>query len=114
MGLVIDPVPANTKKVAPTVREPEDPFQREVKRFIAAQSALDLAEFSLLGSISLPAATSVRITHGLGRTPKGIFLSPIRGSTTPGVITEISRDTNAITLQANGYGATISVDVSVF
>lgn len=104
---------ANTKKTGPTVREPADPFQREVKRFIASQTTSDLAEFSFLGTVSLPAATSVRVTHGLGRTPKYIWVSPIRGSTTPGVITEISRDKDAITLQANGYGATISVDVSV-
>lgn len=104
---------ANTKKTAPTVRDPEDPFAREIKRFISRLSTSKLSEFTLLLSNSLPAATSIRIPHGLGRTPQFIFLSPVRGSTTPGIITEISRDSNAITLQANGYGATVSVDLAV-
>lgn len=70
-----------------------------------------------LRGVSLPAGATTLIAHRLGRPPVMITLSPIQGSSTPGVIEEVlstSVDrTKFIQLRASGYGATITVDVEL-
>lgn len=72
----------------------------------------------LILSAVLPDGTDVLVQHGLGRKPLCVLVSPPRDAATPGAITE-TRSANyqrdkVVVLQANGFGATITVDLVVF
>lgn len=84
---------------------------------ISELQGLPFAQAKLIQNVSLPNATNVPIAHGLGRKPSLILVSPPRDNTTAGSISEtrasnLERDSLVI-LQANGFGATITVDVVV-
>jgi hypothetical protein len=66
-----------------------------------------------LGEITLPDGVEVNIPHPLGRAPVQVLFGPIRGASAPGRIAEVRLGTNAITLQADDWGATIKLRVSV-
>lgn len=66
--------------------------------------------------LDLPEATNITIRHNFGRRAR-VFVSPVRGSSSSGRITEIVQNlatidtNNATTLYATGFGATVTVDV---
>lgn len=60
-------------------------------------------------TVTLPDATNVVVRHGLGRPfLHYTFTAPVGASTT-GRIDEIARTADSITLNATGFGGTISV-----
>lgn len=70
-----------------------------------------------VANVSLANGASTFVPHGLGRTPTIIKPSIPRGATSAGYIVEI-RDssydrTKLLKLQANGFGATITIDLEV-
>lgn len=65
--------------------------------------------------VNLPNATAVRVRHGLGRPFTNYFLSAPQGATATGRIVESSGDDmTEVVLTANGFGATITVRITVF
>ncbi len=72
---------------------------------------------TILPSVALPDATRVTVAHKLGRVPRFVTTSIPRGAVTGGVINEV-RDsatdrTKFLILQADDFGATITVDIEV-
>ncbi len=54
------------------------------------------------------------VSHGLGRAPRGVFPSAVRGAVTTGRIEEIrggTRRDQTITLKASGWGGPIELEV---
>src|SRR5882762_9099909 len=73
---------------------------------------------SVIATVQLADATITTIAHGLGRAPRWIGVSVQRGGTTTGRITDLSRNgdydrSKLIALRADGYTATITVDLAV-
>ncbi len=64
--------------------------------------------------IAIPNNGTVTKAHKLGRTPIQVLTSPPRGGSTPGLLGEVSRTDQVIVLSAAGFGAAITVDVTVF
>lgn len=64
--------------------------------------------------VSLPNNTQVKINHGLGREIRHYSMTAPIGASTVGMIQEISRTTTQLTLEATGYGATVTVDLRVW
>jgi hypothetical protein len=66
--------------------------------------------------VTLPDATTVRVRHKLGRAFTNFVLSPPKGPSTSGRIEELTSGdpTSEIWLEANGYGATITVRLTVW
>lgn len=66
--------------------------------------------------VELPDATTVRVQHKLGRAFTNFVLSPPKGPVTSGRIEELTSGdpTAEIWLQANGYGATVTVRLTVW
>ncbi len=75
-----------------------------------------LAGARIIRDVSLANAVVTPIAHKLGR-PVMVFVSAIRGASTSGRIEEVRDGTydrsQYITLEATGYGATITVDLLV-
>lgn len=90
-------------------REHHDAISEIQKK--ASVNSLTIADVQLVNAVTTP------ISHALGKAPTHVTPSAPRGATAAGYITEI-RDgtvdrTKQIQLQANGFGATITVDVKV-
>lgn len=66
--------------------------------------------------VTLPNATTVRVRHKLERAFTNYFLSAPKGAVTSGHIEELTPGdpTVEIWLQANGYGATVTVRMTVY
>lgn len=65
-------------------------------------------------TVSLADGKATPVAHGLGRAPIMVTPSIVRGAASAGYIVE-TRDgdrTKAVTLTANGYGATVTLEVS--
>ena len=66
-------------------------------------------------TVTLPNAVAVHVRHGLGRQFTNYFLSAPKGATTSGRIVESDGDENVeVVLTATGYGATVTVRMTVF
>jgi hypothetical protein len=65
--------------------------------------------------VTLPDATTVRVRHKLGRAFTNYSLSAPKGAVTSGRIEELTPDDPSaeIWLEANGYGATVTVRMTV-
>lgn len=80
----------------------------------------DVARDPVLGrrviTVTLPDATTVKTKHKLGRKYEAYHLSAPRGAASAGRIDDIepTDGTNDIWLQANGYGATVTVTMTVY
>lgn len=99
----------------------DDPDAERVRRNlddrISELQALPFTRATVIQNVSLPDATDIPVAHSLGRKPLAVLVSPPRDNTAAGRISE-TRATNysrdkVIVLQANGYGATILVDLVV-
>jgi len=69
----------------------------------------------VIRAVSLPNATTVTVPHGLGYAYSHVSVSPPTGGSSTGRI-QIITPTDAskhVKLQANGWGATIAVDLRV-
>jgi hypothetical protein len=98
-----------------------DPLTEEVRRthaqaIDALQRDLNERAAVVIENVSLPNATDVTIAHKLGRAPRFIAVSVVRGAAAAGYINEIRGSTDRsklIVLRATGFGATITADVRV-
>ncbi len=74
-----------------------------------------LAGAKVVSGVRLENGKATTVAHGLGRAPKWVGISALRGAASAGFINETrSGDTSkSVTLTASGYGATITVDVMV-
>ncbi len=61
------------KKAVPRVYDPSDAFQREARNAIKDIANISLVSGVLLSDVSI-ATTATRVSHGLGRVPKGWFV----------------------------------------
>lgn len=82
------------------------------------QAILELQSFVFAGSrivrsVELANGVATRVTHGLGRKPVIVCASVPRGAVAAGYLNEGTRDDLALVITANGYGATITVDLVV-
>lgn len=66
--------------------------------------------------VTLPNATTVKTQHKLGRKYESYTLTAPRGASTTGRIVDIepTDGSDDIWLQANGYGATVTVQMTVW
>lgn len=71
----------------------------------------------VIRDVSLANGIPTQVAHGLGRPPLFVRESCPRGASTSGRVTEIRTGTGdrkaVVVLQADGWGATITVDVVV-
>jgi hypothetical protein len=72
----------------------------------------------LIAGIDLADGVATPIAHGLGRAPVFVRESCVRGAATTGRVDDVSRTagydrSKFIVLTANGWGATVTVDVLV-
>lgn len=107
---------------APIAAKLEDPDAERVRRahhdaireLQTAASAIPstIADVSLVDGIDTPVA------HAVGRRPSFVSSSVQRGGTSTGRITEVRSGSydrsKVVVLRADGWGATITVDVMVF
>lgn len=66
--------------------------------------------------VNLADGETTHISHGLGRNPTMVVISPPRGASTSGRIEEVRSGIDRkkyVALKATGWGATITVDVEV-
>lgn len=88
--------------------------RRSHEERIRELQALPAAGLVVLQDIELADGVATRIVHKLGKAPRWIGPSVVRGATTTGRIVE-SRDSgnrqHAVTLTATGWGATITIDL---
>jgi hypothetical protein len=103
-------------KKLPDIRLDGD-AERMRRSIVDAISDLQIAPFAqaeVIQDVELADATTTHVSHGLGRKPRMVIVSPPRNATSTGRIVE-SRDsvdrTRSIKLTATGHGATITVDV---
>lgn len=77
----------------------------------------DLSDRELVEGVALADGVETRVPHRLGKKPRLVLVSAVRGAAAPGYINELrdgSADrTKAIVLVATDYGATVTVDVEV-
>lgn len=99
----------------------EDPNAERARRR-QAEAILELqskpgASERIIADVSLADTIETPIAHGLGRAPSFVHVSAPRGAVTTGHVEEVRSNsvdrTKTITLKASGWGATITVDVSV-
>lgn len=66
-------------------------------------------------SVKLENGKATTVSHGLGRVPKAVLVSVVRGATTSAGYIKETREavdpSKAVMLTASGYGATVQVDV---
>lgn len=84
---------------------------------IAALERLPAADLVIVANVTLADGVRTPVTHNLGRVPRSVKLGVPRGATAAGYVNEI-RDgsvdrTKQVLLQADDYGATITLDVEV-
>lgn len=91
---------------AERVRLEHEQKLREIQRAPAIGLAV-VGDFELEDGVSLP------IPHKLGRRPLTYMTTPPKNAVSAGYIVEVARDERYVTLQANGYGATITVTLTV-
>lgn len=97
-----------------------DPIAEEVRRnherCIRELQQAPAAAAVLVEGVSLQSGVATSIPHTLGRAPRMITVSPVRGAAASGRIEETRNGVDrskAIILTATGFGATITVDVEV-
>jgi hypothetical protein len=97
----------------------EDRSRRELTEAVRELQRSVLSGAAVISNVSLADATTTTVAHGLGRVPVFVSVSVPRGPSTSGRIEEIRTTSGTndrrkyITLQANGYGATVTVDVLI-
>lgn len=75
----------------------------------------DVRRDVVIREVSLPDATDVTVTHGLGYGYEHVSVSPVTGASSSGRI-EIRTSPNAakfVVLRATGFGATVTVDLRI-
>jgi hypothetical protein len=84
---------------------------------IGELQASPLAGAKVIAGVELSDATTRVIAHKLGRAPRWVGVSVVRGASSAGVITETRGSpydaSQVLALTASGYGATITVDLLV-
>jgi hypothetical protein len=89
----------------------------EHERKIAELQKLPFAGARIIRDVTLADGIPTPVAHGMGRAAQFVMLSPVRGSVTAGRIDEVRDGTydraKFVTLEANDYGATITVDLAV-
>lgn len=92
------------KKTAPRIYNEADPFQREVRTTFDDLSRKPLLNGREFTGITL-SATATKVSHGLGRVPRGWILTDISVATT---VHRVSKDSRYLTLTA-GADCTVSL-----
>jgi len=89
---------------------------RELHEVYRRLDDLEKEDEVLLSGIELADGVSKLIPHRLGRAWRGWYICNLEGASTTGRIQRIAgEDTKTyVQLQANGWGATITVSVRVF
>jgi hypothetical protein len=91
--------------------------RRDTEKAVAQLQGLPAAGMRVLADKSLTDGIATPIAHGLGRVPVIVIPSAPRNPSTSGRIEEVRSSaydrTKYIVLEANGWGATITVDVLV-
>lgn len=106
---------------APTSTVLRDPDVEQVRRDhhdrLVEIQALPAMAFRVLPGIRLENGVATPIPHGLGRRARWVGPSAPRGGSTVGSVREIRSGSynpdRYVVLQADGWGATITVDVAV-
>ena len=101
----------NEQHAAPDVER----FRRSHHEAIAELQAIARTAPTIVPNVTLVDAVPATIAHKLGRRPVFVQVSVTRGAGAPGYINETlsQRTDKVIVLEANDYGATITVDVQV-
>lgn len=94
-----------------------DRVRRNHEDRILELQKLPAASLKVIPAVSLADGVTTPVAHGLGRAPTWCQASIPRGAASAGYLVEI-RDGSVdrakyVALQANGYGATVTVDVAV-
>lgn len=92
-----------------------------------AQAIAEMQGIPVLGlrvlTVEIPNASEIRLAHRLGRRPQMVLVSVPRGAISVGIVRDTTAapttgsapdPTSLLCLRADGFGATITVDVAVF
>jgi len=95
--------------------------RRNHEQRIKELQQLPAAMITIVRNVSLPSGTAVAVSHGLGREPRWVSESTVRGSTSAGSITDLGSidlsgnpidRSKVVVLYALGFGVTVTVDVA--
>jgi hypothetical protein len=97
--------------------EKAERVRRATNSAIEELQALPFAGARVIRDVTLADGVAKTIAHKLGRAPRWVGVSVLRGAVTPGVLNETRGHPHdakqVVVLTASGYGATVTVDVVV-
>jgi len=82
-----------------------------------ALTELQRLQPTIISGVELVDGKATTVSHGRGRAPRIVVVSAVRGAVTAGYINETRPSgvdrSRSVVLQADGFGATVTVDVMV-
>lgn len=117
---------------APNTPGLEDPAAETIRRIhsdkIVELQQLPITATAVRSDITIANGATITLAHKLGRAPLMVWVSPVRGlagaagTPTVGQVSELRNTLNGtpidrtkvVVLLANGFGASVLVDVAVF
>lgn len=100
--------------------EKTDRFVRSIAEAVRELQRLKAATLDVIPNQQLPDNVVVLVPHKLGRAPVIVLISPPRGAAAAGIVNEVvdipagnPDRSRYVGLKANGFGATVTVDVEV-
>lgn len=93
----------------------QERWRRNVEAQVRELQTVPAASLVVLSGVELADGIETKIAHRLGRRPVLTFPSFVRGAITTGRIDEgdSADPTKYLVLTANGWGATITIDIGV-
>ncbi len=88
-----------------------DEARRAIVEKVSELQKLPLVDSQIVEDIELANGVETQVAHKLGRRPKHVSISCVRGASTVGMVQEVrggnADPTQVVVLVASGYGATI-------
>lgn len=105
---------------APSSPRLDDPrieeARRTLDRAVRELQGLPASSLTVLGDVVLADGVRTTLTHRLGRAPRWVGVSVVRGAVSTGRVEEIREGgdrSRGVVLLATGYGGPVTVDVVV-
>lgn len=110
--------PPTTKRLSDS--DAED-VRRNHERRITELQQMPAASMVIVRNVALPSGTAIPVAHGLGREPRWVGVSLVRGSTSAGAVSDLGFTdpsgnpidrSKVVMLFALAFGSTVTVDVA--
>lgn len=94
-----------------------DEARRAIVEKVAELQKLPLVDAQIIEDVELANGVTTPVAHKLGRRPKFVTVSSVRGAATVGMVQEVrggnEDPSRVVALVASGYGATIKCSVVI-